>query len=234
MTTWMNPRQQIALSEASGADVFRQSVAPKTSAERVLAELEAAGVTLALRFDGKLVRFGGEIPDHLKPKVAELRAELTELAARKREERDLKLSQKLSEWRDFAVERWKCDFSRVNGLGDLLRRKLEDAKERYLTGRADLKEVYEWFNRYAKAHKTNYFNRQLDGDAFRVSRRPTSQRKIQEAFEAISWDEDFRGMRRVRTTSVTPQVEAQLDQIERMKVYFGMSADDYILQRIDE
>lgn len=116
-----------------------------------------------------------------------------------------------------------------SGVTLYLEKKYAETREKYLNGEVELVDVHTAFSDYMKSTRRNYFVNQLEGTAYIPSPdggRRVPGRLIQELFETGN-----RGVDRVIRKTATPQVEAQPDQLAKMKIYFGLDPDEYAARK---
>jgi hypothetical protein len=205
-----------------------------TNARIIRSALKDAGVTLYLGEDGGLRARGGDFRPELKAEAKRHKAELEYLLLTEHAMRESELADAKASWLSYTTpERGFFIGVLRNAVTEELRSKLAQVEEDFLNGLVDLKAVHEAFSDYAKASRRRYMNRQLTGDVYLPSLggRRKSQAEIHAAFKEMgNGTEDIKPVFR---TSVTPQIEPQPDQLERMRVYFGIDRTEYIASRLD-
>jgi hypothetical protein len=133
-------------------------------------------------------------------------------------------------WLDFTTRErgFFVDGDELSGVSKRLLTRYEAIKDGYIEGGtgATFEDVHEAFSDYAKSTRRNFFVNQLGGEVFEAGNR-TAQEVIHLKFRNGQLNRTIRKI-------VTPQIEAQPDQLDRMKLYFGVDADNYAARRITE
>jgi hypothetical protein len=187
-------------------------------------EIAQHGVHLYLNDAGQLAAKGGaDFPEELRRAAAARKDELTAYMRRHKE-----LIAAEAQWTAHFTKAngYRVKNARQSGVVRILRDRYLQTRFDYLEGRqgSGIEDVYLAFKDYAKSTRMNYFANQLEGDVYAAGKR-TPQRLIQKAFEEGK-------LRMVRRKAAAPQIDPAMDQIERMRVYFGIDPEEYALSRI--
>lgn len=203
-----------------------------TETRQLLSSIRKQGVQLLIGEDGGLRARGGNFTPELRRAASEQKKTLAMLVQMEQAQRESNLADAKSSWlRHATPERGFFIGGLQNAVTAELKSKLDKVEADYLNGIADLRDVHEAFVEFAKASRRRYVNRQLVGEIYhpalggKKAEQITIHRKFQ---EVVSTDGDDDTMKRMFRSSVTPQIEPQDDQLERMKVYFGTDRTEYI------